>query len=266
MKRIIFVILLVGTFAQICLAADFSEKRGDHFIIYYTKDVPEEFVDSVIEYSEKYYNDLTQKMGFTRYDYWTWEKRAKIYIFPDQETYLKETKQPVWSSGIAAYDLKTIWTFPRESGFFDSLLPHEIGHIVLREVIGSKAVPLWFEEGVASYLEQAKRFGAEKIVLDAMKSQTFIPLKDLSQIGPSELRQGNDVSLFYAESVDIVNYLIDKFGVDKFNELCKKIKDGKSFDDALSFAYFDIRSSSQLAEFWEKYLKDKLRSRDEAIF
>jgi hypothetical protein len=250
---------------EIYAATDFIEKKSTHFVIYYTKEVSEEFADSVSEFAERYYDELTQKLGFTRYDYWTWEKRAKIYIYPDQETYVAETKQPAWSSGMAVYEQKTIWSYPREAGYFDSLLPHEIGHIVFRESIGPREVPLWLEEGVASYLEQAKRFGSEKAVLNAIKNNTFIPLSELSKINSYALKQRSDVELFYAESVNIVSYLIEKFGAEAFSDFCRKIKDGKSFEDALAYAYFDIRNQRDLSEFWEKYLRDKLKSKDSAI-
>ncbi len=264
MKTAIITIACYLTLCSFVFSEDFSEKKSDHFIVYY-KDVPVEFVGTIIDYSERYYNELTQKLGFTRYDYWTWDKRAKIYVYPDQETYLKETNQPSWSSGVAAYDQKTIWTFPRESGFFDSLLPHELGHIIFREVIGGRDVPLWLEEGVASYLEQAKRFGSDKIVLDAIDNKSFIPLKELTQIDAYALRQRPDINLFYAESVNVIIYLIDKFGPEAFNDFCKKLKGRKSLDDALAYAYFDIRSLSHLAEMWEASLKDKARSKSKMI-
>lgn len=261
MKKIILGLTLMFMLCRACLGEDFLEKKGTHFIIYYDKDVSQDFLDSVMEFAERYYNELTEKLGFTRFDYWTWDKRAKIYIYPDKETYVKETKQPGWSSGMAAYDRKTIWAFPREAGFFDTLLPHEIGHIVFREVIGDRGVPLWLDEGVASYLEQAKRFGSEKIVLEAMNDNTFIPFKELTKIDGYGLRLRYDVNLFYAESVSIINYLIEKFGTERFNDFCKKIKDGKSLDDALGYAYFDIRNSSVLGEFWEQSLRDKLKNK-----
>ncbi|MFH1692621.1 MAG: peptidase MA family metallohydrolase [Candidatus Omnitrophota bacterium] len=249
-------------FFPVCFsfASDMREKKSTHFIIYY-EGVPEDFVGTVIKYAEGYYTDLTEKLGFRRFDYWTWENRAKIYIYPDQETYTKETRQPAWSGGVVSYQEKSIWTFPRESGFFDSLLPHEIGHIVFREVVGSgrRSVPLWLDEGVASYLEEAKRVGANMFILKAMRNNTFIPFAELNRITPSMLRQRSDVDLFYAESVSIVSYLIEKFGATAFNDFCRKLRDGKSLDRALSFSYFYIRNSDDLGEFWERYLEDKLK-------
>lgn len=263
MQTSIIFLLFIFMFlsAGICLADDILDKKSTHFIVYY-EGVPEDFVDTVIKYAEGYYDELTEKLGFRRFDYWTWENRAKIYIYPDQETYAKKTKQPSWSGGAVSYAEKTIWTYPRESGFFDSLLPHEIGHIVFREVVGSGkgGVPLWLEEGVASYLEEAKRVGAQALVLRSLRDKTFIHFSELNKITVYDLRQRGDVDLFYAESVCVVNYLIEKYGVAAFNDFCKKIKDGKSFDRALSYSYFYIRSSGDLAEFWEQYLNDKLKN------
>ena len=267
MKRILSGFLIAGIVLSVAGAGikDFSEEKSDHFVVYF-KDIPGDFVANVLEYCERYYEELTEKLGFKRFDYWTWEKRAKVYIYPDKETFEKETKQPGWAGGVASYAEKTIWTFPHESGFFDTLLPHEIGHIVFREVVGShNNVPLWLEEGVASYLEQAKRIGAEKTALDALMDKTFISYKTLEKIDELTLRTMGDVNLFYAESTCLVNYLIEKYGIEAFNNFCQKLKDGKSLDDALSFAYFYIRSSSDLGDFWEKYLQEKLKNKEAAI-
>jgi hypothetical protein len=240
---------------------DFSEKKSTHFIVYSAQDVPEDFVNTMIDYAERYYNELTDKLGFTLFSYWTWDNRAKIYIYGEQESYVRETGQPSWSGGVASYDQKKIWTYPRGAGFFDSLLPHELGHIIFREVIGGHAVPLWLEEGVASYLEPAKRFGSEKMVLGSFANNTFIPLMDLSRIDGEALRLGGNVELFYAESISVIRYLIENFGVDRFNRFCEKIKDGKNMNNALATAYFDIRSVEDLGNFWEQSLREKANNK-----
>ena len=52
--------------------------------------------------------------------------------------------------------------------------------------------------------------------------------------------------------------------MDRFNRFCEKIKDGKNMDNALVYAYFDIRSTQDLGEFWEKSLQDKARIKKQA--
>jgi hypothetical protein len=261
-KRSLFVLVALFLLAEIPVFAqgkevNLLENKSTHFIVYSDPDVPKDFVKTMLDYAERYYKELTEKLGFTLFDYWTWDNRAKIYIYADQESYVRETGQPSWSGGIAAYDQKKIWTYPRGAGFFDSLLPHELGHIIFREVIGARAVPLWLEEGVASYLEVAKRFGSEQMVMSALQGNTFISLTDLSRIDGHALRSGGNVELFYAESISVIKYLLEKFGVDRFNRLCEKIRDGRKIDDALVFAYFDIRSVEDLGKFWEQSLKMK---------
>lgn len=243
-----------------CFADGMQEKKSTHFIVYY-EGVPEDFVDTVIRYSEGYYTDLTERLGFRRFDYWTWDNRAKIYIYPDQETYAVQTRQPQWSGGVVSYADKTIWTYPRESGFFDSLLPHEIGHIVFREVVGSArgSVPLWLDEGVACYLEEARRVGANILIFKAMRNNTFIPFSALNRITPYMLRQRSDVDLFYAEAVSLVSYLIEKYGTAAFNDFCRKLRDGKSLERALSYSYFYIRNVNDLGELWERELRDQMK-------
>ena len=73
--------------------------------------------------------------------------------------------------------------YPDVNGFFDTLLPHELGHIIFRDYIGfTAAVPLWFEEGVAIYQEKAKRLGSNKTVKEAIENGQFIPLSQLSGV------------------------------------------------------------------------------------
>jgi hypothetical protein len=145
MKRIGLTLLLCFLCVVSAVHAyDFLEEKSTHFIIYYDKGVSKDFVRTVVDYAERYYNELTQKLGIVRFDFWSGYERAKIYLYPTRETYMKEMGQPSWSGALRLLRKKAIWTFPREAGFFDSLLPHEIGHIILREAIGSRKVPLWF--------------------------------------------------------------------------------------------------------------------------
>jgi len=256
-NTILFLALLCCGATPAYAGVDFQKTSSRHFEVYYEKSVDESFVKEALAFAEKYYGELTEKLGFVRYDYWTWDERARIYIYADQESYLKETGQPEWSGGVASYREKIIKTFPRSAGFFDSLLPHEIGHIVLREVIGSHDVPLWLEEGVASYLEPARRFGSQKMVQDAIEKGTFIPLESLNGMRPSSMSDKEQIELFYAESVSLLTFLIEEFGIDRFNTICDKVRDGKSFERALQLTLFGVQSLEDFSRMWEDSLRKK---------
>ncbi len=252
----IFWAALVISMAGEVLGSDqWNEYKGPHFIIYY-KDAPDEFVHSVEKAAEQYYQEITENLGFTRYKNWTWEDRAKIYIYRDNDDYVRSSRQARWSHGAALAREKVIRTFPAAHGFFDSTLPHELGHIIFREFVGYKSdIPLWMEEGVAMNQEQAKRWGTDKIVKEAMAIGTFMPLEKLSR---SRLYGNADqkmVELFYAESASVVNFMIKELGEFKFIHLCRELREGSRFEEALHKVYLRFQNISDLNKLWVDYLK-----------
>ena len=142
LKRILCIIfLLLFVAINPVFAEDDSEwevYKAKHFFIYY-QDTPIEFIKNVEQMAELLYEDVADQLGFRRYEGWTWDDRAKIYIYDDQEHYIKSRRAYKWSHGVASPKDKVIRSFPADSGFFDTLLPHEIGHIIFREFIGFRA-------------------------------------------------------------------------------------------------------------------------------
>lgn len=259
MKAVLILVILLVSSIVASHAGDeppntLDQQGSDHFIVYYYR-VPETFVRACLECAEKCYKDLTDQLGFTRHEYWNLEGRARVYLFPDRESYLRQTRVPAWSDGAAQSDRKTIWTYQQDHGFFDGVLPHETGHIVLREAVGGRAIPLWLEEGVACWLEPTRRADAEPQVRRALRENRFIPLAQLNRITPETLAQRADVALFYAESVSLVSFLVDRYGKSGFHDFCSALRDGKSVDDALSRAYSGLQNAASLAEAWEKRLR-----------
>jgi hypothetical protein len=230
------------------------EIKSRHFIIYY-QDAPEGFIDKIKERAEEYYREIATSLSFGFLEQWTWENRCSIYIYPSQEEYIKKTGQPEWSSGVAEYDSKTIKSYPLASGFIDTLLPHELTHIIFREYIGkNNTIPTWFHEGLATYQELARRWGSKKMVQDAIKENRFITI---SQLFNTSLFRGADretVGLFYAESSNLVAFLIERFGKEKFKSLCEDLKNGSSFEDAFLDNY-PYKSFKEFEKAWLLYLK-----------
>ncbi len=247
-----FFIFFVCVFAY---AETWKKDRSRHFIIFY-KSAPRDFVTAVEESAEDYYDNITRNLGFVRYDTWSFDKRAKIYIYDDHQDYMRSGKYADWSNGVVSARTKTIRTFPLAYGFFDSTLPHELGHIIFREFIGFHAkVPVWFEEGVAMHQEKARRWGANRIVREAMKGGSFIPIDKLNYV-----RLGKDTSkemlqIFYSESASFINFMIKKFGRYRFVRLCQKLKNGIPFEQALKEVYGKYNSLRRLNEAWINYVK-----------
>jgi len=256
-KIILLIIVLVFPFSGLAQDEKWYVSRSTHFVLYY-KDVPESFINKVIERAEDYYNKITDDLGFTRYNFWLWENRAKIYIYNDIEEYKSKTGQPSWSSGCVSVKDKIIKTYPLASGFFDTLLPHELGHIIFREFVGfdNNNIPFWLDEGVASYQEMTKRFAAKRYVSNAIRDNKFIPLDRLSNINLALIQDKETVDIVYLEAVNLIDYLISQFGDSAFVNFCRALRDGKTLDGAISSTY-GFKNLDELNTAWQGFLKNE---------
>ena len=204
MKKYIILILTVFIISTIALGQTtdkWNTSKSTHFIVYY-KNAPEDFIEELINRSEDYYDKIADRLGFTRFNFWLWDNRAKIYIYDDANDYRISTGQPEWSIGAAIPKEKIIYTFPYAEGFFEITLPHEMGHIIFREFVGfdNYAVPVWLDEGVASYQQNSKYSTAGSLVKAAAAKGTLMPLEKLAAINPQSIIDSASVQLYYAQT------------------------------------------------------------------
>lgn len=236
-------------------AAEWDISKSTHFIVYF-KNAPDDFIGEVINRSEDYYESITEAIGFTRFDFWLWDDRAKIYVYDTPEDYMKETHQPAWSAGLAVPKQKMISTFVNSAGFFDNILPHEMAHIIFREFVGfeNEAIPLWLDEGVSSYQEQLRVSTSDMLLRKALDNNKIIALEDLSGFNLRSSPESASLQLFYAEASSAVGFLINNFGTDKFVEFCRNLRDKKNLTQSLSYVY-NFSSIKELEASWIEYLK-----------
>ena len=206
-------------------------------------------------------------MGFTRFsDFWTWDRRVKIVLFPDQVSYSRFTGQMAWSKGYATRDSKlfrdrAIVTYAGQPEIFSDILPHEIAHLVLFDLLGegNRNVPVWFEEGVAQLEESGKRELVKEALRGVAATGKHIPFRTFGVLSPAELKDSTQISLFYAQSLSVVVFLIEKYGQDSFYRLSKELRDGRSFEGALNRVYGGILSSmGDLESRWLKYASGEI--------
>ncbi|MDD5115517.1 MAG: peptidase MA family metallohydrolase [Candidatus Omnitrophica bacterium] len=254
MRRLNWLIL----FLFLPLAAHAQEQpwqvfKSTHFLIYY-KSAKESQLNALAARAENDYNKITDDLGFNRFNFWTWDNRAKIYLFDTQKQYMEATGNPEWSAGQAQINGKLIRTFITARGFLDNILPHEMAHIIFREMVGfnNPGVPLWLEEGVATYQEKKNYFLKSELAARINQGK-FIGLDELSRMNVSLLEDKELVSLFYNESYSLVRYLIDAFGKDKFVLFCQNLRDKRDLTRALVSAY-SFKDLRDFEDSWKKYI------------
>ena len=226
-------------------------KTSSHFIVYFKEDEGD-YVDVLIEKAEQYYDNITYELGFTRFDdFWLWEKRCKIYLYPSAQEYHRVTGQPEWSVGEANIIEKTIETYLYEKDFLENILPHEMGHLIFREFVGYKTqLPLWLDEGIACLQEKKHLQERLSISQGLVISGFFIPIRKLNEIKQSEMVMP---IIFYAEAASIMDFLLEKYGKDKFIDFCRYLRDTKDWRQALLKVY-GFEDLDQMNIAWVKFL------------
>jgi hypothetical protein len=220
-------------------------KKSKHFIIYY-QDAPLEYINRLEKEAERSYKSITNYLGLARFDFWVWDKRCRIFLYPDAREYLQTTGAASWSMGHVKIAQKEISTYIRQETFFDTILPHEIGHIIFRELVGyNKALPLWLDEGVACMQEHEgkERLAAAKRLVEL---NLHIHFDELSKI--------RDVSviipfIFYNESASIIDFLLRRFGRNKFIDFCRSLRDEENWEQSLKGVY-KVKNLDELEKLW----------------
>lgn len=234
---------------------EWKEVKGAHFIVMYARDAA--FAREVLLAAERLYKTISSRLGFTRYgDYWLWDNRVRIRLYPGHSDFVEMENAPGWAAGKAALRDMEISGVEGDLSFCSSVLPHEMTHLVFREFTGfGSSVPLWLDEGVAQ-LQEAEQVSDKMLIREASVKGRLLSLDRLARTGPGDL-DGTSAALFYAQSRSVVSFLIDRYGSVSFRKFCGALKDGKSLEDALRFTYpQSARSIKQLEESWLQKLED----------
>jgi hypothetical protein len=240
---------------------------GDHFVVLCASSDDEDLAHDILDHAEDYYNSIADDIGYSRYqNFWTWDDRVKIILFPDLQSYVRTTGQPPWSNGFASiyselFRSRIIVSFKGQQDFLEVILPHEITHLILHDFIGfNRPIPRFFDEGVAQLEQKDDSLNHMDVMVKLIVGGRIIPLQDLLHY--DLLAHRNDVesvSIFYVESLYIVDFLIKTYGKDAFKDMCRHLRDGAGFEDALKASYYPTIDSMQtLQDKWFDYAKQHL--------
>ena len=126
-----------------------------------------------------------------------------------------------------------------EAPDLEETLRHELTHLALDEAVAGHHVPRWFNEGLAIEESGELALARFKTLWDATLSHTLLPLADLDRGFPSDRAQ---VGIAYAESADVVRFLMRNDDRARFGSLVERVRSGAAFERALDDAYdTDVR-------------------------
>lgn len=258
--RIVAMVLALSVWTTLSFAelpgitAQWNEYKSDHFIIYYYPGIPNSYIREFTRICEQYYHVIAERLGLRRFDYWSWENRATVFVYESRQDYVQERGRPQWSAASVHPKKKSIYTYYFEEDFFNTILPHELTHIVLREYIGYETmVPLWFEEGLACANEKGcylKYLLAAKGFFD--KGQ-YLAAPEMEKVQ----RLTSDLAaIFYPTAASLMIFLLEDYQKSDFAALCRQLRDGQGFYEAMDTAY-GIKDAYGLNEKYLAFMQGK---------
>lgn len=196
-------------------------------------------------------------------------KKVSIYIFENQEGYIKsEFKPSKWSEGMCLVDKNIVATYYQKEKGLEKLIEiiaHELTHLYLRNFFKGREVyiPSWLDEGLSVYIQSLYEKGNEGWTryLKETDVERFMKIKEFFSIDPDKLQNQDEIMLWYLQSYSLVRFLYTSYNKKSFLKFLKDIKDGFSIEDSLRRNY-KIPDIKMLEERWKEWMK-KYQKKDE---
>ncbi|MCB9585513.1 MAG: hypothetical protein H6718_08950 [Polyangiaceae bacterium] len=162
---------------------------------------------------------------------------------------------PAYASGVAYSSIGLVLltidpVSPGQPHVLEEVFRHELAHVALYDAVGGAHVPRWFNEGFAVHVSGESSLARLQTLWVSTVGNTLIPLSTLDNGFPAD---SDRAAVAYAQSADIVRYLLRKQDTERFGSLLERVrpragKPGQPFEAAFNDAYGT--SLSQLEFEW----------------
>lgn len=225
---------------------------GDEFFIVKYATLP--LSEDAFPYGEllrKTYEQLSREFAYSL-------RQKLVVLIYEEEDFRKITEQPHWVSGL--YDGKVrmpVRIRGLRSHDLEPLAAHEMTHAFVAAMSAGRA-PAWIHEGLAQY-EETKIRPPDMIVYEsAVATGTLLPWDQvLSQAGAVSREDPLLVSLFYQESLAIVQYLVGRYGMFPVRQLLEEYAKGRDSDEAFRNVF--KAPIEQLEKEWQATIQEPSR-------
>lgn len=156
----------------------------------------------------------------------------RVVLAPESSEEAKAA--PSWVAGYALGGVGTVVLFPARAPTYpdrslESLLHHEVAHVLIDRAAGGRPVPRWFHEGVALAAGRAWSFeDRTRFAFERLRGEP-VPLAEL------ETWFGGDTSRVhraYAVAGAFVHDLLTEHGQGVTGRILRGVRSGRSFEDA----------------------------------
>ncbi len=164
-----------------------------------------------------------------------------FYIYGDRDAFRTALGPGAreWSVGTSIAEIRTLFGLITpdqiDSPEVERVISHELVHLVFDTAVRNpyREPPLWFNEGLATYLSEGYAPGYRQPVEEAAASGDLLPLSALTGSFPT----GSDPGwLAYSESVSAIDYIMRTDGQDGVLALVAAFEEGLTDDEAFTKA------------------------------
>jgi tetratricopeptide (TPR) repeat protein len=232
--------------------ARLTSRDSSHFTVKFDGEADQATWAVVLEILEEAYREIGQKFGH-------FPSKTIVVVLHAKSTFQSATDSPMWADGLFDPVLGRIQV-PAQDALADRdwltrVLRHEFVHALLHDQLGpaGSAVPTWLNEGLAMELSGDRWSDLDQIMKQEL---TLIPLPALEEAWGG--LSTDAATMAYMEANSAVHYLIDRFGMDRVQELLAHLKARQALSTAmqsqlsLSYEQFQSRWMDQLQEHGKK--------------
>jgi tetratricopeptide (TPR) repeat protein len=186
-----------------------------------------------------------------------WDQHCQVIVHPNVASYTQMTGVPANSPGHSRIESdpasgriveRRVDVRLDIATMADAVLPHETTHVVIAGMFGNAPVPRWADEGIAVLSEPNEKIDLHRRNLGKHhKDGLLFGLKELMEL--KDYPHPRQIGSFYAQSVVLVEFLVQKRGPKTFSEF---VKDGvrQGYDAALQRHY--SMTFTQLDQAWQQ--------------
>jgi len=210
-------------------------RESEHFSVFYRDLAQAKIVSDKAEY---YFEKIIYDLGYEK-DF-KWDKKCQVFIVESPDKWKDFLKGIGFNADLIGgfvpnYGEREMFLCAMSEGYLALTFPHELTHLIFKDVAGKNTIPLWLNEGLANY-EASLTSISNELLAKNIKQGTHILLGDLLRI--SNYPEGKEArELFYAQSEKLVEFLITQCGREKFRKFCDFMLKDKSFKDTISGVY-----------------------------
>jgi hypothetical protein len=214
----------------------FNVFDGGWIRFYYHPSIRER-VQPLIEEATVIRRELNERLGFPALT----RVRVDVARTPGEMTTLAPAGAPFpdYAAGVAYSELGLVLltiapVHPTDQHDLVQVFRHELAHIALNDAVSGHHVPRWFNEGFAVLASGETSFQRLQALWTATVADTLIPLDRLDRSFPAD---ESTASVAYAESVDVVRFLVREREQYRFHGLVERLRGGEAFPSALLGSY-----------------------------